>query len=124
MTKSPLPLISIVAPIFNESLGIAHFHKELLKTLAAIGDYSFEIIYCDDGSTDDSRGAVAKLCKGDARVQLLALSRNFGKEYALTAGIRQASGDAIITIDADGQHPVELIPQFIKAWAAGSQMVV
>jgi len=115
-----LPLISIVIPVFNEAAGIAHFHKNLVSTLFEIENYIFEVIYCDDGSRDNSREQIATFDD----VKLIVLSKNFGKEYALTALIKQASGDAIISIDADGQHPVELIPQFIKAWEAGSQVVI
>lgn len=120
MSSVSKPVISIVIPVFNESAGIAHLHKNLLATIAHIPDYNFEIIYCDDGSRDDSRNIISQFDD----IKLLVLSKNFGKEYALTALIKQASGDAIISLDADGQHPVELIPQFIKAWEAGSQVVI
>ncbi len=123
--KIPIqPLISLVIPLFNEGAGIKQFHAELVKTIAPLTDYGFEIIYCDDGSTDGSRDIVATLAAKDSRIKVVALSRNFGKEYALTAGIKQADGNAVISLDADGQHPVELIPRFIQAWQAGSQVVI
>jgi glycosyltransferase involved in cell wall biosynthesis len=116
-------LISFVIPAFNEGTGIAEFHNALLKVVQA-NAYEYEIIYCDDGSRDNTAELVKNWHQRDSKVHLVKLSRNFGKEAALTAGISVAKGDAIITLDADGQHPVSYIPAFIEAWQKGAQVVV
>jgi len=117
-------LVSLVVPVFNEELGLAEFHRSLVEVLDALPTSTFEIIYVDDGSRDRSVDVVARLAEDDSRVRSLRLSRNFGKEIATTAGIHNAAGDAIILIDADGQHPVELIPRLLERWRAGSRVVV
>ena len=124
MSRLTTPLISIVVPVFNEAAGITYFHNQLTKTLEKIPGYDFQIIYCDDGSRDDSRTKLTEIANTNQNVQLIALSKNFGKEYALTALLKHATGDAIISLDADGQHPLELIEKFIKTWQAGSQVVI
>ncbi len=86
--------------------------------------FDFEIIYCDDGSTDQTPLRLQAIAATDKAVRVLSLSRNFGKEIATTAGIHAAHGVATVTLDADGQHPVELIPRFIEQWQAGSRVVI
>lgn len=115
--------ISLVVPVYNEAAGLAHFHAALLEVLAKLPE-TFEIIYVDDGSVDETPGIVRGLSAQDDRVVLVSLSRNFGKESALSAGIEYAQGKAVIMLDGDGQHPVNLIPQFIKAWEDGAQVVI
>lgn len=124
MTKLPKLLLSVVVPVFNEDDGIETFHSELSAVLKEHFDGKYEIIYCNDGSTDDSLALLKHIAKDDSNIRIISLSRNFGKEIATTAGIHQAKSQAIITLDADGQHPVELIPEFIKRWQAGSKVVV
>jgi dolichol-phosphate mannosyltransferase len=119
-----LALISIVVPVFNESQGLPVFHQNLKKVMDSLSNYRYEIIYCDDGSHDDTVSVITNLSKSDSHIRLVVLSRNFGKEYALTAGISEANGDCIITLDGDGQHPVDRIPSFIAAWEQGSQVVI
>jgi dolichol-phosphate mannosyltransferase len=121
--RSKSALISIVAPLYNESGGVEQFHADLTKVLQQSVKLPYEIIYADDGSIDGTLEKVLKLARRDTHVRVAALSRNFGKEIAMTAGIHQARGDAIITIDSDGQHPVELIPDFIARWEAGNKVV-
>lgn len=120
----PSFFLSIVVPAYNEAHGLPDFHAHLIKSLEAIPHAHFEILYCDDGSTDQTAELVRNWIVKDKRIKLIKLSRNFGKESALTAGIHMAGGDAIILIDADGQHPVELIPEFIARWQAGSRVVI
>ena len=98
------------------------FHNSLVSALADVPHW--EVIYVDDGSSDNSIALVKSLHDADARVMLVSLSRNFGKENALTAGLAMAKGEAIISLDADGQHPVELIPDFIAAWQDGHRVVI
>lgn len=117
-------LISIVVPVYNESVGIAEFHRTLQHAIQPINDVAFEIIYVDDGSNDTTVQIIHSLSSSDDTVRLLCLSKNFGKESALAAGIATAQGDAIITIDGDGQHPVAIIKDFITAWQKGAQVVI
>ena len=124
MTKPENCLISIIVPVFNESAGLASFHVSLVASLKSIDNIDYEIIYCDDGSRDDTSEIIQELHSNNNNVRLITLSRNFGKEYALTAGINQAKGDAIVIVDGDGQHPVELIGRFVSAWRDGAQVVI
>jgi glycosyltransferase involved in cell wall biosynthesis len=117
-------LLSVVVPVFNEEGGIVHFHESLVSELKKIEDARYEIIYANDGSTDQTASVLHQIAGHDKTVRIISLSRNFGKEYALTAGISQARGDAIITIDGDGQHPVSLVADFVQKWRDGAQVVV
>jgi dolichol-phosphate mannosyltransferase len=120
MVKS---IISIVVPVYNEEKNLAELWKSINKTVGKLKSYDFEIIFVDDGSKDDSLKEIYKLKKNDKRVKPIELVRNFGKEIATTAGLHFATGDAVIMIDADLQHPVDLIPEFIKKWQAGAEVV-
>jgi glycosyltransferase involved in cell wall biosynthesis len=124
MNKSTEPLLSVVVPLYNEDAGLQVFHESLINTLEETTKNSYEVIYCDDGSTDGTDQIVRRLSTNNSRIKLIRLSRNFGKEYALSAGIAEANGQAIIMLDGDGQHPVEMIPQFVKAWQKGAQVVI
>jgi dolichol-phosphate mannosyltransferase len=116
--------ISVIVPIYNEAPGLREFHESLVNSLEQSVNKSYEVIYCDDGSSDTSSDLIKKFRKSNDRVSLIRLTRNFGKENALTAGINIASGQAILMIDGDGQHPVELIPKFIDAWSNGASVVI
>jgi glycosyltransferase involved in cell wall biosynthesis len=123
MPKTQAYLLSIVVPVFNESTGLSEFHSSLIEILQqSVKD--FEVIYCDDGSLDDTAKLISEWHQRDPRIKLIAFSRNFGKERALSAGIAQSRGQAILMLDGDGQHPVELIPEFIKAWKGDAQVVI
>lgn len=115
--------ISCVIPVYNEQSGINNFHISLVKVLKKL-NLDYEIIYVDDGSTDKSAEYLYNLEKSDNNIRPIYFSRNFGKEIATTAGIHAAAGNAILIIDADGQHPVELIPKFISNWQNGSKVVI
>src|SRR3982750_2464831 len=106
MNASPRPLISVTVPLYNESDGILTFHDQLSQAIDTATKGSYEIIYCDDGSSDTTASIIQKLCTKDPRVKLIKLSRNFGKESALSAAIHQATGDGILMLDGDGQHPI------------------
>lgn len=123
MTQSSKQLLSVVVPVYNERAGLMLFHNSLWNVLDQLS-LDFEIIYCDDGSLDGTMGVLQELAEKHSQVRMVRLSRNFGKELATTAGIHAAKGDAVITIDADGQHPVELIPQFVAKWQQGAKVVV
>lgn len=119
-----MSLLSVVIPAYDEAKGINVFHKDLLLPALKSLKLDYEIIYVNDGSTDDTLKLLSAFAKDSQKVKVVALSRNFGKEIATTAGIAQAKGDAIIILDADGQHPPELISEFVKKWQAGAQVVV
>ncbi len=125
MTVGAKSLLSIIIPVYNEADGLKHFHRSL-KNVLKKEDLSknCEIIYCEDGSTDTSKQVLDEIARADDTVKIIAFSRNFGKENALTAGIIQATGEAIITLDGDEQHPVELIPEFFDAWRDGARVVI
>lgn len=115
--------ISVVIPVYNEQEVINEFHKRLTDVLAKLSDHNFEIIYVNDGSRDQTFAQLQQLTANDHRTQILDLSRNFGKEAAMTAGIDHAHGDAVILIDADLQDPPEQIPNMLTAWQQGYDMV-
>ncbi len=120
----PEQLLSIVVPFFNEADGVARFRDTLLPCLDAIAGTGWEIICVDDGSADGTLTALAAVAAGDARFKILELSRNFGKEAALTAGLDAARGAAVIPIDADLQDPPALIAEMVAAWRAGAEVVL
>jgi dolichol-phosphate mannosyltransferase len=115
--------LSITIPIHNELPNIPLVHKAIRDVFANLR-YDYEIIFIDDGSTDGSQDMVNHLMLSDSHVSLIEFSRNFGKEAATSAGFHHATGDAVICIDADLQHPPHLIPDFIKAWEDGFEVVI
>jgi glycosyltransferase involved in cell wall biosynthesis len=117
-------LLSFIVPVYNEADGLKTFHQSLINCIDAIADAHYEIIYCDDGSTDETGKILTLLSATNEAIKVVRLSRNFGKEAALAAGIAAATGQAIIMLDGDGQHPVELIPDFVHAWQDGAKVVV
>ncbi len=121
--KSSNLQLSVVVPLFNEAAGLAKFHASLTEAVRAVTD-NYEIIYCDDGSLDNTSLLVSGWHHDDSAIKLVRLSRNFGKESALAAGIAAAKGQAVIMIDGDGQHPPELIPQLFEAWEQGAKVVI
>lgn len=117
--------ISIVIPIHNESANIVWHFNNINKTIDLLKDYSFEFVYVDDGSIDDSVEIIKHLHKNNPKkVRYVALSRNFGKEPAVSAGLSHATGDAVLIIDGDGQHPIELLETFLEKWALGFDLVI
>ena len=117
------PTLSIVAPAYNEERNLPAFLAAIVPALEAIGD-TFEIVFVDDGSRDGTLGMLAAAASQDPRIKVIGLARNFGKDIALSAGITHATGRAVIPIDCDLQHPVELIPQFVAKWREGFDMVI
>lgn len=116
------PLLSVVVPVYNERAVLPLLHARLTAVLSGL-PLRYEIVLVDDGSRDGSDIDMADLAARVPHVRAVRLSRNFGKEAALTAGIAHAKGDAVIVLDADLQDPPELIPQMIKAWQAGADVV-
>ncbi|MEU4619228.1 glycosyltransferase family 2 protein [Actinoplanes sp. NPDC023801] len=115
-------LISVVAPIYNEGPGVDRFVIRLAEVLTAAA-LDYELVLVDDGSADDSWSRIARLALVDPRVRGLRLSRNFGKEAALLAGLEHAAGDAVVIIDSDLQHPPSAIPAMVRRWQDGAQVV-
>ncbi len=122
MNTEQRQLVSIVAPVFNEEIVLPEFHRAVSEVLTGL-PFDFEIAYVNDGSTDKTLATIKKLGQADKRITLIDLSRNFGKEIALTAGLQKAAGDAVIVIDADLQDPPELIPELIREWQNGFDVV-
>lgn len=116
-------LISITIPCFNEEEVLSKTHERLIKILNRIDDLDFEIIYVDDGSSDETPAILRKLHNSQKRVRFIRFSRNFGKEMALTAGLEHAAGDAVVFMDADLQDPPELIPKMVARWREGYNVV-
>lgn len=119
---SSSPSISCVVPAFNEARSLAALVDSILQTLARLSE-QVELIVVDDGSRDNTASVMQDLCSTYPQVVYLKLSRNFGKEPALTAGIEAARGDVVILMDGDGQHPVSLVPDMLAKWREGSDVV-
>ncbi len=115
-------MISVIAPIYNEGPGVDRFVARLAEVLEA-ASLDYELVLVDDGSTDDSWSRIARQALVDPRVRGLRLSRNFGKEAALLAGLENAAGDAVVIIDSDLQHPPSVIPAMVRRWQEGAQVV-
>ena len=121
-------LLSLVVPVLNEEHGVAAFVKAVDDEIASSwGDDPrkprLEIIFVDDGSTDGTAAAVRELCRIDDRIRLVRLSRNFGKEAALSAGLQAARGDGVIPMDVDLQDPPHVLYPMVKKWEAGAKVV-
>ncbi len=117
--------VCIIIPAYNEEKNILPVYTELKKVIAPLAKaYTFEILFVNDGSSDNTIGEIEKLTQVDETVKYIDFSRNFGKEVATTAGINNCVSDACIMVDADMQHPVELIPEFIARWEKGKDVVI
>jgi polyisoprenyl-phosphate glycosyltransferase len=116
--------LSIVVPFFNEGAGVQVFGQALRPLLAALAGYKVEIICVDDGSTDDTLNRLLALAQGSDQYRVIELSRNFGKEAALTAGLDAASGQAVVPMDADLQDPPSLVLRLIDMWENGADVVL
>lgn len=121
MTSNENTKISIVLPIFNEEKNIPILVSELIKNLEVYLNY--EIIFVNDGSTDNSEPIITGYCNENSKIKLINLSRNFGHQEALIAGLENAGGDAVIMMDGDLQDPPSLIPKMIEKWKEGYEVV-
>jgi glycosyltransferase involved in cell wall biosynthesis len=122
----PRPTLSLVIPIFNEELVIPELDRRLRAFLAEVGGgvgESWEVIFIDDGSKDQSLSMLRALAAGEARYKVIALARNFGHQMAITAGIDQADGDAVVVMDADLQDPPEVVRAMVAKWREGFDVV-
>ena len=115
-------LLSVIVPCLDEELVLRETHRRIISVLEGLKELEFEIIYVDDGSKDETPKILESLQAEDERVRVLRLSRNFGHQIAVTAGLENASGDAVVIIDADLQDPPEVIPEMISRWRAGYEV--
>lgn len=117
-----MPRLSIVIPCYNEADNVAELHRQLCEVVKCVnGDAEF--LFVDDGSRDATLARLRELSSRDPRVRAVSLSRNFGHQAALSAGIDHARGDAVVVMDADLQHPPELVSQFVQKWTEGYDIV-
>lgn len=115
--------ISIVVPVYNEQDNLKEFHKRITAIMKDTG-YDYNLVFVDDGSKDSSAFILKQLVEKDEHVEAYLLSRNYGHQMALTCGLDNADGDAVITMDGDLQHPPELLPELIRLWEEGSEIVM
>jgi dolichol-phosphate mannosyltransferase len=123
--RPPEYRITIIVPIYNEAQNIIALYENIKEVFARLPAYSWRILFVNDGSADNSWEFISELAESDTRISGLCLSRNFGKEMALTAGVEAVNSvDAVIMMDADMQHPPEIIPDLIREWRDGAEIVV
>lgn len=117
-------LITVILPIHNEKDNLVWHYEKIVEYFKNINQ-KFELLYVDDGSSDNSLDIIKDICSNNPNTaHYIALSRNFGKEAATTAGLNNAQGDAVIIMDGDGQHPIELVSDFLNLWNEGYEVVV
>lgn len=121
---SPRQRLSLVVPFFDEGAGVEAFIQAVEPVAFALADYELEIVCVDDGSRDDTLARLIRVARRDGRYRVIELSRNFGKEAALTAGLEAATGDAVIPLDADLQDPPDLLVEMTSRWRAGADVVL
>jgi len=119
---APTRTISIIVPVFNEETNLSVLVERVAKALASSKE-KWSLLFIDDGSRDGTFARLRKLVDADPRIGAISLSRNFGKEAAIAAGLKHARGDAVVIMDADFQHPPEVIPLFLAAWRDGYDVV-
>lgn len=117
------PLISVIVPAYNEASVLEAFHQRAAAVFQRLDGYRWELLFVNDGSRDATQSVIDGLCARDERVGSVQLSRNFGKEIAMTAGLDHARGDAVVIIDADLQDPPELMEEFLRHWQDGFDVV-
>jgi glycosyltransferase involved in cell wall biosynthesis len=115
--------LDIVIPIYNEQENLPELYRRLKKVCDQLDEITCRIIYVNDGSRDDSMGIMQEQCKEDSRFRIIELSRNFGHQAAISAGLAQTSGDAVVLMDGDLQDPPEVIPDLLRSWREGDQIV-
>jgi dolichol-phosphate mannosyltransferase len=115
--------LDVVVPLYNEEQGVESFHEGLAQATASLA-VDLTIYYVNDGSTDATSAILSRIAETDSRVVVIELSRNFGHQAALSAGLDLAKGDVVVTIDGDGQHPLELIPEMLRLFEAGYDVVL
>lgn len=117
------PILSVVVPAFNEAENIPLLYRRVAEVLQTLVPGRWDLIFSDDGSRDATWSAISRLAADDPSVKGVRLSRNFGHQYALLAGLEMAGGQAVIMMDCDLQHPVEMLPMLVQKWRAGYKVV-
>ncbi len=120
--RDPGPCLSVVVPLFDEESNVGALHRRLVATLEGLGE-SFELVFVDDGSRDSTLRRLDAIRRADPRVAVVALSRNFGHQAAVTAGLDHARGRAVAVMDGDLQDPPEVLPRFVERWREGFDVV-
>jgi polyisoprenyl-phosphate glycosyltransferase len=121
---NPHALLSVVVPIYSEEKVIPEFYRRTKNVLAELGNrFDHEILFIDDGSTDGSSALLKELSEHDPQVKVVSFSRNFGHQFAITAGLDYARGDVLVIIDGDLQDPPEVIPEMLRKWEEGNKVV-
>lgn len=115
--------ISVIIPMYNEELVIEECYKRLKENITKLKKYDYELIFINDGSKDKTLEKIKELAKQDTNLKIVSFSRNFGHQAAVTAGLKEVTGDAIVIIDADLQDPPESIPDMVKLWEAGNEVI-
>lgn len=115
--------VSVIVPMYYEELVVNECYERLIKVLNSIKDYEYEIIFINDGSKDKTLELLQEIADIDKNVKIISFSRNFGHQAAVTAGLKEVTGDVGVIIDADLQDPPELIPEMLKLWEDGNQVV-
>src|SRR3989442_9340288 len=121
--QEPRITVSVVVPIYNNADCLDELCGRLAGPLSAARIENYEVIFVDDGSQDDSRAVLRRLCRQEARIKLIGLTRNFGQQLAITAGFDCSRGDAVLVMDGDLQDPPEVIPEFLAKWREGYDVV-
>lgn len=122
-TINPVETVEIIIPVFNEEAGMSTFHQQLCSVVDTL-PYTFQFTYINDGSNDKTSQVLEKLSSTDFRIKVIELSRNFGHQAAITAGIDSADADAVITMDGDGEHPAQMIEEMLKLTQAGYEVIL
>ena len=118
-----LKTVSIVVPVYNEEDNLREFHKRITEVMSQ-EPYDYKIVFVNDGSSDGSAVVLSELAEEDDHIEAFLLSRNYGHQMALTCGLDNAEGDAIVTMDGDMQHPPEIVPQLLRLWEQGNEIVI
>ena len=120
---NPVETVEIIIPVFNEEAGVASFHQRLCSVVDTL-PFKFQFVYINDGSKDKTSQVLENLSSTDFRIKVIELSRNFGHQAAITAGIDSADADTVITMDGDGEHPAQMIEEMLKLAKAGYEVIL
>lgn len=115
--------ISVVVPMYNEEEVANECYKRIKDVIYSMSDYDYEFIFVNDGSVDNTLDIIKSIANNDKKVKVISFSRNFGHQNAVSAGLREVSGNVILIIDADLQDPPDVIPDMVKLWESGNDII-